>query len=73
MSLISVIILLLLLGIAGYGIYASMLQFFIAGVVGCLAVILNLTTNNVVLKPVSYYAMFGALIWAAYIAIQAFF
>ena len=73
MSLLGVVILLLFVGIGGYGLYASIFAFFLAGATGCVTVIVNLTTENKTLKSASYYLLLGSLIYAAIMAAVTFF
>lgn len=73
MSALTLIITLLLIGIAGYGLYAGVMLFFLAGTIGCLAVIFNLTTGDRAIKLLSYWTILGALIYSVYVATQNFF
>ena len=73
MSFLPTFFSLLFMGVAIYGIYMKLLVFFLTGAIGLMAIFLNLTTSNSVLKWLSYWAIFGASLYGVYAATQKFF
>ena len=73
MSSSSVLLLLLFLGITGYGVYATILALYLVGAAGCVLVMVNMFTKNETVITVSYYMMLGALVFAAHKAAMMFF
>ena len=68
------IFLILFGGIGGFGLYAGIVDFFVVGVVGFLATVVHVVINGYrVCDSVSFMAMIGAILYAAYVATQLYF
>ena len=73
MPKITSLIVVLFLAFGGYGIHTGVRDLYLAGAVGLVAVIVNLLIDNFVINWVSFFTIFGALIFALYTGATAFF
>ena len=70
MSVAGVMILLVFLGIGGFGFAVKVASLFIVGSVGCGLVFLNLLSpRNGLIEKISAFAVFGTLFYGLYLAV----